>query len=576
MPINPNIALGIQQPQPINMLGQMGQMYALKAAKQEIEGGEAVRDFFSQGGDLSTPEGQRQIMTAAPKLGGQLIKQQADIRKTQIDALKDEVALRRDALSNVRTPDDYLAWHDANHTGQIGSFFKSAGINPSRESIMAELAKPGGLERLIQGSALGATKLQQNLMDEARAVKVANIGAAAPLGQLQLARDKDARSQRELELVQGVLTGNATPPVVGNAPMGGGQLGSGTFNIPMGGGAPVTGAVTPSAVTPVAAAPTSVVTKPNVLATQVAPSGTTPAPINALLNPPVGQTGAAPAANRVDEITTQLTQLSKINNPAANQAMERLIKEYNVLNPEGEIKQNASGALVTVNRRTNVATPVLGKDGKPVMGNLPYETAFATTVGRGQGERNEKVVLAAQAAVDNIAKIDSTIELLKTGDATTGLGAELRNNIDRARALFAGDIKAGKKVADTQILDALLGSDVFSMIQSLGIGARGLDTPAERDYLRQVMTGTIQMDNKALIRLSEIRRNIETRAIEKYNTQLEKGDLNKYFETQGLKPEKIEVPKMAGGSNTVSVGGNTYTFPNAEAAAKFKKDAGIK
>ena len=256
--------------------------------------------------------------------------------------------------------------------------------------------------------------------------------------------------------------------------------------------------------------------------------------------------------------------------------MERLIKEYNVLNPDGEIKQNASGALVTVNRRTNVATPVLDNNGKPVMGNLPYETAFATTVGKGQGERNEKVVLAAQAAVDNIAKIDSTIELLKTGDATTGLGAELRNNIDRARALFAGDIKAGKKVADTQILDALLGSDVFSMIQSLGIGARGLDTPAERDYLRQVMTGTSQMDNKALIRLSEIRRNIETRAIEKYNTQLEKGELNKYFETQGLKPEKIEVPKIAGGSNTVSVGGNTYTFPNAEAAAKFKKDAGIK
>jgi hypothetical protein len=142
--------------------------------------------------------------------------------------------------------------------------------------------------------------------------------------------------------------------------------------------------------------------------------------------------------------------------------------------------------------------------------------------------------------------------------------------------LFAGDIKAGKKVADTQILDALLGSDVFSMIQSLGIGARGLDTPAERDYLRQVMTGTIQMDNKALVRLSEIRRNIEVRAIEKYNTQLEKGELNKFFETQGIKPEKIEVPKMVGGSNTVSVGGNTYTFPNAEAAAKFKKDAGIK
>ena len=92
------------------------------------------------------------------------------------------------------------------------------------------------------------------------------------------------------------------------------------------------------------------------------------------------------------------------------------------------------------------------------------------------------------------------------------------------------------------------------------------------------MTGTIQMDNNALIRLSEIRRNIETRAIEKYNTQLDKGELKKYFETQGLTPEKIEVPTASGGagSNTVSVGGVTYTFPNAEAATKFKKEAGVK
>lgn len=560
MPINPTIALGAQpQQQPVNMLGQLGQLYALKAARQEVEGGEAVRDFFSKGGDLSTPEGQRQIMTAAPKLGGQLIKQQADIRKVQIDTLKDEIGLRRDALANVRTPEDYLAWHDANHTGQLGAFFKSAGINPSRESIMAELAKPGGLDRLVRGSALGATKLQQELMQTERTYGAASISAGPQYARLAFDKEKDAREQRQQAEINKILTGGVTssaaPPVtVDGVPISGS-------------GGPTTGATSSIFANPASA---------NVLAGQVAPPVTTPAPVNALLNPPAGQAGVAPAANRAKEIEQQLTQLSKVNNPAANQAMERLIKEYNVLNPDGEIKQNASGALVTVNRRTNVATPVLDNNGKPVMGNLPYETAFATTVGKGQGERNEKVVLAAQAAVDNIAKIDSTIELLKTGDATTGLGAELRNNIDRARALLAGDIKAGKKVADTQILDALLGSDVFSMIQSLGIGARGLDTPAERDYLRQVMTGTIQMDNKALIRLSEIRRNIETRAIEKYNTQLEKGELNKYFETQGLKPEKIEIPKAAGGSNTVSVGGNTYTFPNAEAAAKFKKDAGIK
>ena len=234
MPINPNIALGVQPQQPVNMLGQLGQLYALKAARQEVEGGENVRDFFAQGGDLSTPEGQRAIMTAAPKLGGQLIKQQADIRKTQIDTLKDEIALRRDALANVRTPEEYLAWHEANHSGALGNFFKSAGIKPSTESIMAELAKPGGLDRLKRESALGATKLQQELMQTERTYGAAAISAAPGHARNALEREKwtyDINNPK-LERVEGengfwlydarrpnsaVPLGAAPPPVVAPA-----------------------------------------------------------------------------------------------------------------------------------------------------------------------------------------------------------------------------------------------------------------------------------------------------------------------------------------------------------------------
>ena len=234
MPINPNIALGVQPQQPVNMLGQLGQLYALKAARQEVEGGENVRDFFAQGGDLSTPEGQRAIMTAAPKLGGQLIKQQADIRKTQIDTLKDEIALRRDALANVRTPEEYLAWHEANHSGALGNFFKSAGIKPSTENIMAELAKPGGLDRLKRESALGATKLQQELMQTERTYGAAAISAAPGHARNALEREKwtyDINNPK-LERVEGengfwlydarrpnsaVPLGAAPPPVVAPA-----------------------------------------------------------------------------------------------------------------------------------------------------------------------------------------------------------------------------------------------------------------------------------------------------------------------------------------------------------------------
>jgi hypothetical protein len=549
MALNTNIALGVQPVQQPNMLAQYAQIMGIKAAQQEMQGNEAVRAAYAQGGDLSDPEFRKRIMVANPQLGSKLVNQFSEMSARDVKTQADSLKAIKDSIGIVPGPAEMVDFLKGAYSTPGGALLSK--LAPFEKAVANIPQDPKSFEEYKRKFSLSADKLFTSADAELRA-KVNREGHGVQMRGQDMtdarAREQVEREQAELErirkIVSGGTTSSATAPVT---PMGG-DARSSIFN------------------------PASA----NVLANQVAPLAAKPAPVNAFVNPPAGQTGAAPVANRVDEIKQQLTLLSKEVGPMANQAMERLIKEYNVLDPEGTIQQDASGALVTVNKRTNVATPVLDKNGKPVMGNSKYESAFTGAVGKSQAERNEKVVTAAQAASANIQKIDSAIELLKTGDTTTGLGAELRTNIDRARALFAGDIKAGKKVADTQILDALLGSDVFSMIQSLGIGARGLDTPAERDYLRQVMTGTIQMDNKALIRLSEIRRSIEVRAIDKYNTQLEKGELNKYFQTQGIKPEKIEVPKMAGSGNTVSVGGNTYTFPNAEAAAKFKKDAGIK
>lgn len=554
MAINPNIALGVQpvQQQP-NMLAQYAQIMGIKAAQQDIQGNEALREAYASGGDLNDPEFRRRVMAANPKLGSELIKRNAETGKLQNEAIANRIKLSREMLTGVNTPEDYIAWHESNHKDPVlGGYLTQRGITAeqSRAKIMADLAKPGGLEKLKRESALGATELQKELMQTERT----RISSGPAYGQLDLARKKDAREQAELDLIRGVLTGGATPPATAPVapPMGGG-----------GGG----GGVAPS-VAPVAGgavAPPVAPAQPNVLATEVAPQAA-PAPNVNALNPNAQQ----------PQLVQQISQLIRLGTPKALQAADALVKEYNILNPAGKIEQDANGNLIKVNERTSRAEPVLGPDGKPVKGSSPYESAFTGAVGRAQAERNEKVVAAAQTASANIQKIDSAIELLKSGDTTTGLGAELRTNIDRARALFAGDLKAGKKVADTQILDALLGSDVFSMIQSLGIGAKGLDTPAERDYLRQVMTGTIQMDNNALVRLSEIRRNIEVRAIEKYNDQLEKGELNKFFETQGIKPEKIEAPKSSISTTVITPDNRTIVFPNAEAAAKFRKEAGIK
>lgn len=574
MPINPNIALGVQQQQqPVNYLAQMGQAMALKAAAQDIQGNEELRAAYAGGGNMNDPEFQRKIMAANPKLGSQLIKTSAETQRISGEALTKAYANSREALSMVRSPQELLAYSVSQFNDPlIGPSLRARGLTP--ESVAANLQKElstSGFENVLKKSAMGLDGWFKDQTSRANAATAAAPGHR----QASVAEQRLKMEQEDAATIANILSGGGVTPA-GAAPAtivgGGGGVPTAPMSAPVGGGGvPIplaTGGVTPPAaggVTPPAAG--GVVTQPNVLAQQAAPTAA-PAPnVNAL-------TGNAQAP----QIVQQISALIRTGKPKAIQAADALIKEYNILNPTQKIEQDATGALVTVNERTGLASPVLDKDGKPVMGKLPYESSYGAQVGKSQAERNEKVVIQAQAAPDSIRKIDDAIAILKQGGATTGLGAELRTNVDRARALLAGDIKAGKRVSDTQILDALLGSDVFPMIQSLGVGARGLDTPAERDYLRQVMTGTIQMDADALVRLSEIRRNLEIRAIEKYNKQLERGELNKYFETQGLKPEKIEVPTASGGagSNTVSVGGVTYTFPNAEAAAKFKKEAGVK
>jgi hypothetical protein len=104
------------------------------------------------------------------------------------------------------------------------------------------------------------------------------------------------------------------------------------------------------------------------------------------------------------------------------------------------------------------------------------------------------------------------------------------------------DIKSGKTVSDTELLDTMLGSDVFPMIKALGIGARGLDTPAEREFLRKVMTGTITMNKETLVKMTKIRRDIAARAIEKWNKRIDTGELDKYFEFTQAPKQKLQLP----------------------------------
>jgi hypothetical protein len=171
------------------------------------------------------------------------------------------------------------------------------------------------------------------------------------------------------------------------------------------------------------------------------------------------------------------------------------------------------------------------------------EKSYGTAAGTGFFKRDLDQHEAALGAAEGLQATHDLLNHLRTADLNTGMAAEIKLGVDRAKVLAAQNEKAGKRVSDTELLDSMLGSQVFPMIQSLGIGARGMDTPAEREFLRKVMTGTITMNKETLVRMAEIRKNVAERAIDKYNARVDSGELDRFFESEGKPKRRIEKPK---------------------------------
>lgn len=212
-----------------------------------------------------------------------------------------------------------------------------------------------------------------------------------------------------------------------------------------------------------------------------------------------------------------------------------------------------------------------------------FETAYGVDVSKAAAARDEAAVAAAQQAAGDLEGDYRVLALLAQGKPVTGAFAPIKLEFDKLRNLVKGDKEAAERVTDTELLNSLLGKDVFASIQALGVGARGLDTPAEREYLREVVAGTISMSPDTLARMTEIRANIRERAIDKYNARVERGELDRYFQYSGLPKQKLpkpERPKAPAASAAAEVevnipGRGVVRFPNQKAADDFKKAAGL-
>lgn len=159
-------------------------------------------------------------------------------------------------------------------------------------------------------------------------------------------------------------------------------------------------------------------------------------------------------------------------------------------------------------------------------------------------ESTKAQLASAGKAQESLIKTYKTLDLLEQGKPITGIGSEIRLTGDRLKSLFKG--QPASEVTDSQLLDALLGSEVFGLVQSLGVGARGLDTPGEREFLLQVMSGTRKLDNETLREMTRLRANILEKNLDTINERINSGDLDWYFELQapyGVRKRAFEKPR---------------------------------
>tara|TARA_R110000765_G_scaffold208938_1_gene314038 strand:+ start:797 stop:2725 length:1929 start_codon:yes stop_codon:yes gene_type:complete len=159
----------------------------------------------------------------------------------------------------------------------------------------------------------------------------------------------------------------------------------------------------------------------------------------------------------------------------------------------------------------------------------------------GKLESDDTLVTQAQAGKSNLAKLNNLLKIIDEGDINVGILADMTSGMNKLKATLLNDPEALSIEAQNNYTDMMLGSDVFPLINSLGIGARGLDTPAERDFLISVMTGSRKMGKEALMALTQFRINREIDIMNSYNQSVADGSLDDYFDL-GYTKETFEVP----------------------------------
>lgn len=173
---------------------------------------------------------------------------------------------------------------------------------------------------------------------------------------------------------------------------------------------------------------------------------------------------------------------------------------------------------------------------------LAAREAAAKEAGKGSAESRNKFYQQASDANVSIQKLDRVINEIENSSFRPGAFADLRTSINKAIALLGGR-EAAKNARDSEIMDALLGQDVFNLMGALGLGSKQMDTPAEREFMREVLAGTRTMERSSLKRLAEIRKADAQSIIDRFNSEVDSGSWDDWFKQSGRPKKKFGINK---------------------------------
>ena len=170
--IDASIPLGyrpIQIQDPVNQFAKQQELAANALKMQEYqqmaqEKNALARRVSTPGFNALNPQHQADLYREAPSLAPGYIEKALTTQESTSKLVDSRLKQSRQLLDGITTPDEYIAWHEANHRDPVlGPLLASRGITAeqSRARIMNALNQPGGLERLIQESKLGVEKFAE-------------------------------------------------------------------------------------------------------------------------------------------------------------------------------------------------------------------------------------------------------------------------------------------------------------------------------------------------------------------------------------------------------------------------------